>query len=183
MNNCLLIFNTYAQIGCNIMHWNLSVFQNQLLDATNVHICDGCRLHANMWSVNYLFTAFRKVSSPYCALNLWRISANFTFSFAGNLIIQRCSTLGVTVWLHVVLLMRRHRRYGYVWGSESNVPSICHEECFDIFCKKKKSRSTLNHPHTYPDHHNLLALINYPNSAWIIVKMWNFIMQFPPFSH
>jgi hypothetical protein len=35
-----------------------------------------------------------KISSPYCAFNLRKISAGF--SFTGNLTIQRCSTLEVT---------------------------------------------------------------------------------------
>jgi hypothetical protein len=50
----------------------------------------------NLLHQSYTF-AHDKVSSSYCALNLWIISASFTFNFTRNLVIQHCSTLRVTV--------------------------------------------------------------------------------------
>jgi hypothetical protein len=49
--------------GCSIMNYYLPVFQNQLLNIMNVHICDSCQLNISMWWIIDFFTAFRK---PVC---------------------------------------------------------------------------------------------------------------------
>jgi hypothetical protein len=62
--------------------------------------------------------------SPYCEFNLWKISAGFTM----NVMIQRCSTLGVT------------------WPLARQWMQCCWFFSAHIFREKIKSKLTSNHP-------------------------------------
>jgi hypothetical protein len=106
MDNCFSKSNTYPTVGCNNMYYNLSILQNQLFSMADVCIVYNSWLNICMlseaslwplgnWCQSYTL-ACNKVCSPYCAFNLQRICDGMTLFFIMNLMMQHCSSLGVT---------------------------------------------------------------------------------------
>lgn len=104
---CLYTPSTSAHLGCNITYFNSSVVQEQLVRR---RVFTSVAAVGSMWTCDQLATGSRplenllrqsftlaryKVSSQYCALNLWRISADFIFSFTRILMAQSCCTVRV----------------------------------------------------------------------------------------
>jgi hypothetical protein len=64
------------------------------------------------------------VSFPYYSFNIRRISASVTVFFTRNLMIRRCSTLGVTRHHLVLPVMCRSKVYSRVPGSDCSVATV-----------------------------------------------------------
>lgn len=95
---CLFLYVTFvkkhaARFGHHIMQCNSPVLQNQLFCMTNVHICDNCLLcqlgTSSGPSQTYCHWSYTmehdRVSHPYCAPSLCRISSHFIFFFSRNI--------------------------------------------------------------------------------------------------